>query len=223
MTLKFAVAVDRLQRMQLATIVGWACCMILVMFLFQWCELRGMRKAKIVVYACCVVLVSFSLQWWGCGPLRPGDWALKLRFVKHRAELEQLVAMTDEDRQMTRIAPDFLWTQETDAWPRPESEWGITETRWDKYRRIFRQVGFDAGVSRGENDVMVFVWAWGIVAGEDSISYLHCGASAGVSVVREPACTQRRETGGGYYQGSKSAGYRYRKIGDDWYILEQFN
>lgn len=183
-----------------------------------------MRRLKLGAFACLGLLVAFSVQWWGCGPVQPGDWMLKLRFMRHRPELERIVAMSDEDPQMSRIAPDFLWTQDSVAWPRPEPKWGITKERWDEYIKIFKQVDCDAGAKRGGNDVEVIVWRWGVVAGGSSINYLHCGrTSSKDSRPHEPACVERKESGRGHYGGSMSYGYRFKRIRDDWYILEQFN
>lgn len=160
----------------------------------------GMKKLRFGALACVGLVALFFVQWQGCGPLQPGDWMLKLRYQLHRSELARIVAMLHEDPQMTRIASDFLWTQDNVAWPRPESQWGITNRRWDDYREIFKQANFEAGAARRGNDVKIFVWSWGIVAGGSIISYLHCGSpTSGETGLREPACLQQNETGRGYY------------------------
>ncbi len=64
--------------------------------------------------------------WWVTGPHKPSDSDLESRFAAHRAELEELVAMMEADKQMSRVANDFLWRQDNYGWPRPEPEWGIT-------------------------------------------------------------------------------------------------
>jgi len=131
--------------------------------------------------------------------------------------------MSDEDPQMSRIADDFLWKQDNFAWPRPQSEWGISERRWDEYRKIFKRADIDDGVSRQGDDVKVLVWSWGIVPAGASISYLHCGSPPKESIFRDPACVERKETGTGMYGQSSSFGYRYKKLTDEWYVLEEFN
>jgi len=131
--------------------------------------------------------------------------------------------MSDEDPQMSRIATDFLWKKDNVGWPRPQSEWGISQQRWDEYKKIFKRADFDDGVTRWGNDVKVGVWSWGIVPAGTSISYLHCGAPSRDSISQDPACTEREETGTGKYGNSSSYGYRYKKLTDGWYILEEFN
>lgn len=133
--------------------------------------------------------------------------------------------MSEEDWQMTRIAPGFLWRQDTFAWPRPESEWGISAKRWDDYRRIFTQAHLNDGLSRGEksSDIAIGVWSWGIVPAEIIVDYIHCGPPTHGSAHTERACIERKESGNGFYGPSKSFGYRYKKLTDDWYICEEWN
>jgi hypothetical protein len=146
-----------------------------------------------------------------------------LRFKIQRRDLERLVTRSDEDRQMSRIAPDFLWTQNNAGWPRPESEWGILGARWEDYRKIFRQTHFDDGILRGRSDTKVIVWVAGIVAGGVVVSYLHCGLPQSKTAPDDPACAEGKATGAGMYGDSASYGYRYEKLTDDWYILEESN
>jgi hypothetical protein len=182
-----------------------------------------MRLWRILVLTGLAALLVLSLLWWGCGPVEPSDHLLALRFRVQRRGLERLVTMSDEDRQMSRIAPDFLWTQDRLQWPRPESEWGISEARWDDYRKLFRQAHFPGGVIRGTTDTKVIVWVWGIVAGGVSVSYLHCGSPQNKSAPESPACAERKDAGAGMYGNSTSYGYHYKKLTDDWYILEESN
>ena len=162
---------------------------------------------------------------WGCGPHPPSDAELQERFDSHRAEYERLVQMMDEDWQMARVAPDFTWKQDNLAWPRPESQWGISRQRWDEYRKIFDQAGVKDGVTRSErsSDIILDVWSWGIVPAGTSVGYLHCGAPRNGYSHTEPACIENRESGKGFYGTSTSYGYRYKKIAPDWYILEESN
>jgi hypothetical protein len=182
-----------------------------------------MRVLKIAGYVCFGLLVTLSLLWWGCAPHKPSDAALELRFKKQQPDLERVVMMSDQDPQMSRIAADFLWKQDNVGWPRPQSEWGISEERWGEYRNIFKRADFGDCIIRWGNDVKVGIWSWGIVPSGVSVSYLHCGLPSKESASQDPACTQRKETGSGKYGKSSSFGYRYKKLTNDWYILEEFN
>lgn len=82
------------------------------------------------------------------------DAALKSHFVKHRADFEKIVAMANEDARVTRIAPEFTWLDDDAAWPRKNV--GISEQRWDEYRRLFRQVGVSVGIWKNINPPRIF-------------------------------------------------------------------
>ncbi len=184
-----------------------------------------MKLLKILGFVCVGVLAVISLLWWGCAPHQPSDQSLEKRFYKQRADLERLVAIMDEDWRMSRIAPEFTWRQDSVAWPRPESQWGISRQRWDDYRRIFAQAGFEGGTTRREksSDVMVVVWSWGIVPSGISVSYLHCGPPRNGYTHTEPPCIEKRDSGSGMHGHSTSYCYRYKKITEDWYIYEESN
>ncbi|MGB6625806.1 MAG: hypothetical protein WBE20_09635 [Candidatus Acidiferrales bacterium] len=124
---------------------------------------------------------------------------------------------------MSRIALDFTWRQDSVAWPRPESEWGISRRRWDEYRKIFASAGFKGGTTRPEksSDVLVYVWSWGLVVSGTGVSYLHCGLPRNGYANTEPPCIEKRDFGSGMYGQSTSYGYRYKKLAADWYIYEQ--
>ena len=158
-----------------------------------------MKLLKIVGFTCIGILAAISLLWWGCGPHQPTDQSLEKRFYKLRPDLERLVAMMDEDSQMSTIASDFTWRQDSAAWPRPESEWGISRKRWDEYRKIFRRAGFEGGTSRRGSEVMVHVWSWGLVVSGISVSYLHCGQPRNGYASSVPPCSEKRDSGTGMY------------------------
>ena len=183
------------------------------------------RILHIFAFALVAVLVGITLLWWSCGPHQPSDATLEEQFRGHRTGLERIVAMMGEDRQMSRIAFDFLWRQDTVAWPRPESEWGISAERWDDYRRVFREVGARDGSTRGENssDVIINVWSWGIVPAGIGVGYLHCGLPKNGSHPTEPPCIQIQDAGKGMFAPSTSYGCRYKRIAPDWFIYETSN
>ncbi len=147
---------------------------------------------------------------------KPSDAELKWRFERQQTDLNRLAEMMDQDRNMSRIAQDFTWRQDSLAWPRAESEWGISKQRWDEYRSIFFWTGLGDGTARSKDssDTIVFVWEWGIVPAEISVSYLHCGTPLRGYVHTESPCIENRESG-------RSEGYRYKRIAPEWYIYEQ--
>ncbi|MGA8407079.1 MAG: hypothetical protein WB680_07870 [Candidatus Acidiferrales bacterium] len=184
-----------------------------------------MKLVKILGLAGIVIVAVVTLFSWSISPHEPSDQKLEKQFYRNRPDLDRLVAMLAEDSQMSRIAPDFLWTQASVAWPRPEAQWGISRVRWDQYKNLFDRAGIVGGVSnRGMSEETIFiVYSWGIVPAGFSVGYLHCGQPDRGSALTEPACIDRKDSGKGMYGNPSSYGYRYRKITGDWFILEQSN
>jgi len=185
----------------------------------------AMRLLKLACFVLGGIVILIAVFWVACAPHQPSDASLLRQFNGHRSDLESIVAMMDEDWQMARIAPDFTWRQDSLAWPRPESEWGISKGRWDEYRNLFSKVGAKDGTTRREksSDIIIDVWSWGIVPAGVSVGYLHCGQPRKGYVHTEEPCIENRESGSGMHGRSTSYGYRYRKVAQDWYIYEESN
>jgi hypothetical protein len=183
-----------------------------------------MRIVKPACFAGIAVLSGISLLWLGCG-VAPSDESLEKRFHQQRVALEHLVAMMNEDSQIIRVSPNFIGKRDNGAWPRPESEWGISAQRWDDYKRLFGQTGFKEGTSRAieSADVLVLVYTEGLVTSGSATSYLHCGPKTDRQTYVEPPCAERKASGSGMYGSSTSYGYRYKKLTEDWYIYQQSN
>ena len=149
--------------------------------------------------------------WVLAGPHKPSDSDLESRFAAHRAELEQIVGMMETDKQMSRIANDFLWKQDTVAWPRPKSEWGITQVRWSGYKELFRKVGSENGAVRPEksSDVEIIIHSWGIVPSGGSISFVHCGQPADEFHHTAIPCSAKATVDEGSKDNTSGEAYRF--------------
>ncbi len=170
-------------------------------------------------------LLLLTFLWVARAPHQPSDASLLRQFKSHRSDLERIVGMMDEDSGMSRIAPDFTWRQDSVAWPRPEADWGISQSRWNAYRELFRKAGVMAGTIRREksSDIVFFVWTWGIVPAGISVGYLHCGEPRNGYLHTEEPCVEQRDSGRGMHGKSTSYGYRYKTIEPGWYIYEESN
>jgi len=124
--------------------------------------------------------------------------------------------MSDEDARLIRIAPGFTRLVDDWSWPRPESKWGLTQARWDEYRRLFKATGLDEGLYRAPVSKQVFLLAYseGIVGRGIYLGYVYCGTAAPDPSDSYPPCTERNDS----FVGPK---YRYQKIADLWYIFEE--
>lgn len=121
-----------------------------------------------------VLLLSFAT----CreDPHHPSDATLEENFRKHRAGFNKLVDMSNADSKLVRIASDFTWLENNAAWPRPESEIGFSEQRWNEYRQLFNELGLKHGLARREDipGVLFFdVSATGMVTGGDAKGYAY--------------------------------------------------
>jgi hypothetical protein len=172
--------------------------------------------AKVFLYAFGTAGILSIVFWWGCTP--PSDTNLLNRFQRHRNDFQTLVSMSSEDSRVIRIAPDFTRLEDDWSWPRAQTRWGITPQRWDDYRRLFRETGLSGGLYRSPNSKQVFLLAWseGIVGRGTYLGYVYCGDVPTDGNDSYPPCTEQKDS----FEGRK---YRYRKIGDQWYIWEDWS
>ena len=146
----------------------------------------------------------------------PSDEALARQFNRHREEFETLASMAKEDSVMNRIAYDFTWRQDSVAWPRPEPEWGITEARWNQYRRLFKKVGATAGLSQDQQGNIYFLMhTEGSVVGGASKGFVYCQTTEASPGLILP-CSEQRNFGKRDDGNGNSA--EYRRLSDHWYI-----
>jgi hypothetical protein len=76
------------------------------------------------------------------------DIQLKLQFYEHRAEFEKLIAMVQEDSQIDGVGDDLTSLDSSSSPPRPTG--GVSQARWDEYRRLFRKTGASYGIERDD-------------------------------------------------------------------------
>jgi hypothetical protein len=125
--------------------------------------------AGLVALICACLLLM-----WGCEP--PSLHTLARRFPHQRPELETILAMSDHDAQLTRIDPTWLMTRNR-QYLAYSTETGITEQRWDEYRRLFAQTGITQGIQRDPEtgDAFIIVGSFGLLDSGYSNGYLYCG------------------------------------------------
>jgi len=165
-----------------------------------------------------ITLLGFLLMW-SCTP--PSDACLNRRFLRHRSEFDVLAHMSQEDVNNVRVADDFTRLKNDWSWPRPESQWGITQSRWDEYRRLFKTVGVTKGWEKDEMGNVYFIaHTHGLSIGGGSKGFVHCFSSADPVKVFLP-CAEQKDRGK-FEDNTKSSGYSYRRIALDWYIFEEW-
>jgi hypothetical protein len=101
--------------------------------------------------------------------------SLRRQFEAHRAQFEELRRLFVEDSHLVRIAPTF--TRLNDDWSWPRENVGLTEERWNTYRRLFRDAGVVDGLER-DGDLIMFAMS--------SVGLSVTGASRGVVYTERP-------------------------------------
>jgi hypothetical protein len=179
---------------------------------------RTWLKALLICIASLFALLvgGLLLLMWSCEP--PSLATLEARFPRQRRDLETIVAMSDHDAQLLRVDPDWLATRDHQYLAySPES--GITQERWDEYRRLFARNGITQGIQRDpeSRDAFILVKSVGFLDGGTSNGYLICGSGP---KHRYPPCFSSAASGEHAYSPGDEA-YSFRKLADRWYAYSE--
>jgi hypothetical protein len=140
----------------------------------------------------------------------PSDQYLERVFAANQPEFEKLISMANEDSHVVRIASDFTWLDTSAAWPRPESELGFSNQRWDEYRRLFSKLGLTSGlVNDAPGFVLFFASSKGLVTGGSTKGYAYCATEPKfiVDSLDHPSF--------------KDSSILYKKLKGNWYLFYQ--
>lgn len=88
---------------------------------------------------------------------QPSDATLEANFKLHESDLQLLVNMSEADNKVIRISSEFTWLDDNAAWPRPESQLGFSEARWDQYRKLFKAIGLAGGITREKSGDVTYL------------------------------------------------------------------
>src|SRR6185437_8561651 len=198
-------------------------------FIVVWFSTKGLqtqRLRRVAHLAALTVVIAVALGWASARALEwfwsaPSDDSLMKQFNKHRGDLETLVSMAETDSSMNRIADDFIWRKDTVAWPRPESQWGITAYRWNDYRKLFRKVGLSDGFSEDDQGDIYFIsYTAGSVVSGMSKGFVYCRKTESSPNAFLP-CTERHLSG--KHEGAEGNGSEYRQLAEHWYLYSDWD
>ena len=127
--------------------------------------LGGARVSMLFARELTTVLVLLVAL--GCG--LQSESSLRREFEANRQVFEELRRLFAEDSHLVRVAPDF--TRLNDDWSWPREDIGLSNERWDLYRRLFEEAGVSAGVDRQGAQVFFYMSTVGLAVS---------GASRGV-------------------------------------------
>jgi hypothetical protein len=138
------------------------------------------------------------------------DIDFKLQFYEHRAEFEKLVQMAQEDSHMEGVGDDFTFPNASPA--QNGKNPGISQVRWNEYRRLFRKVGAGEGFERytGPNQIFFTIAVQSIAGQSKGIVY----SPTPLSPVLESL--DQLPPQNLYQEGSVKV---YKPITDHWYIF----
>lgn len=185
---------------------------------------NGWRKALRVIGITTTSLIAvitsgILLLMWSCTP--PTLQTLQRRFPKQRKDLETILAMSNQDSQLLRIDPGWLATSSA-QYMKYDKASGITEERWNEYRRLFSRNDITQGIQRVPNsdDAFILVESEGLLNRGISNGYLYCGARP---VHRYVPCTLSSQSGSHPFEGPGSGdeGYSFIKLAGGWYAFSE--
>lgn len=138
----------------------------------------------------------------GCG-IESED-ALRSRFTEHQAVFEELLAMFEADSHLVRVAPDF--TRLRDDWSWPRENVGISDERWERYRRLFREADIESGIERHGDQILFYMSTIGLAVS---------GRSRGVAYTRERPLEISDDL-----DSRSGEGISYVPLHDEWYLFD---
>jgi hypothetical protein len=138
------------------------------------------------------------------------------RLAADRPLFDTLVAMSDQDSTVIRIAPDFTWLAKNWVWPRPASQLGFSQARWNRYRELFRRLGLQHGLERErlvDSSPAVFLWAFGLGAMDHGSRKGYLFTRGSVAPLLPSLDRNVSAAAGGAEHGTA-----YRAVGAGWYL-----
>jgi len=153
-----------------------------------------------------LTVTIFLLSLTGCAS-EPNEAQVRKLFETKRPALERILEMSNQDyaqTRVTRIAPTFTRLENNWGWPRPESELGISVSRWNEYRKLFKEAGLPHGIDRaGDVSKGVYFPVWGEGLADNSREK---------GIMFSPTAPSD-------VQG-ESQRILYKKLADNWYYFE---
>lgn len=164
-----------------------------------------------------VVASALALLLFSCTP--PSLESLARRFPSERKDLETIIWMSDQDSELAVIDPGWLQPRNGPEFVSFDPKAGITEARWDEYRRIFRRDDITQGIRRYQagGDAFIIVKSEGILDNGYSNGFLYCGPGPEHSY---PPCSSKLERGDHPYSQGDEA-YSFIKLSDRLYAFSQ--
>jgi hypothetical protein len=131
-----------------------------------------------------------------------------------------ILAMSNQDRHLLRIDPNWLLTDKYAQFENYDPAVGITEARWNEYRRLFDRNQITQGIQRqpDSDDAFILVKSEGVLNRGISNGYLYCGARP---VHRYPPCALSSSRGSHQSGEHGDEGYAFIRLDGGWYAFSE--
>ncbi len=172
------------------------------------------RKHGWLVWSTILVISTASGCFLQSASSHPADADLEKRFHENRKDFDELIEMSKSDSKVVRISLDFTWLDNSVAWPRPKSELGFSEERWNQYRSVFKKLGLNEGIARPlDTDTTYLIGSTeGLVTGGSSKGYAY-------SAKELPTVSGSLDD---YERSSPKTRPAYKRIEENWYLYYDF-
>jgi hypothetical protein len=204
-----SAAVRRTENLSMPELsVGWKRAAATGARIAAWLGLAA--GSLLVVFASALALLMVS-----CNP--PSLATLARRFPSERRDLEEIVRMSDEDSTLSVIDPGWLQVRNGPQFLTFDPKSGITEARWNEYRRIFRNNDITQGIRRyqPDGDAFIIVKSVGLLDNGYSNGYLYCSNGPEHSY---PPCSSKDDRGS-HPQTDGGEAYSFIRLSDRWYAF----
>jgi hypothetical protein len=163
-----------------------------------------------------LLVIGLGILLWVLSP--PSFNTLARRFPNQRRDLETIISMSDHDIQLISIDPSWLATR-TDQYLEYSPETGITQERWEEYRRLFARNNITQGIRRDPEtkDAFVIVGSFGLLNRGTSAGFLYCGPGPNHAYL---PCSSSQSSGEHPFEPGDEA-YSFRKLSDRWFAYSQ--
>ena len=205
--------------------------LILIVFLGSFILKKSLLRlvARLLAGALVIPLLlvgGLLILFWESEP--PSLTELQSKFPSMQPDLETILQMSDENEQFWRIAPDFLWREakgptEGGEFMAGDPNAGLSKSRWDQYRDIYRRNGIKLGISRNkEHDAFVMVDSIGLLNRGHTTGYLYCSADPGKDADRFEPCQLHQDQGERKFNpDARDEAYSFRRLNARWFVFDQ--
>ena len=158
---------------------------------------------------------------------------MEATFPAEQPKLEQLLKMSDEDKSLTAITPDYVTAIPTAASPTALYHYGdprsnLSQARWDDYKSRLGDFGSAATLERSEfGDVTIYTWNGPWRGLYRATGYVHCTDSAslpsGDTSFRKKPCGQAvllDASGVGAASGNHPQSSNFIALKEGWWAFE---